>query len=317
MINEVRNTVLAVLNKNNYGYISPSDFNLYAEKAQMELFDEYFSQYNKTVNMENNRLAGTDYADIRKKIEENIEVFSRFDYLVNLSSNKFYLPSITTTGYDYYMVSKVLVYPVELAAGTNTSVASLQLVDSGATFITDGVKVDDIVVNTDTGNVSTVLSVDSQTTLTLTDDIFTATPDNYKIVDALTVNEAEKVNHQYITLLNKSLLTAPSYVFPAYTQENTHLTIYPKGLNYTGRVAAQYFRFPVPPKWTYITLANGQAVFDQSQPDYQDFEIAQEDDYKITMKILQYCGISIREADIVSFGMAQEQHEQPTFSQKE
>lgn len=317
MINEVRNTVLAVLNKNNYGYISPSDFNLYAEKAQMELFDEYFSQYNKTVNMENNRLAGTDYADIRKKIEENIEVFSRFDYLVNLSSNKFYLPSITTTGYDYYMVSKVLVYPVELAAGTNTSVASLQLVDSGATFITDGVKVDDIVVNTDTGNVSTVLSIDSQTTLTLTDDIFTATPDNYKIVDALTVNEAEKVNHQYITLLNKSLLTAPSYVFPAYTQENTHLTIYPKGLNYTGRVAAQYFRFPVPPKWTYITLANGQAVFDQSQPDYQDFEIAQEDDYKITMKILQYCGISIREADIVSFGMAQEQHEQPTFSQKE
>ena len=41
MINEVRQTVLAILNKNNYGYISPGDFNLYAEQAQLDLFDEY------------------------------------------------------------------------------------------------------------------------------------------------------------------------------------------------------------------------------------------------------------------------------------
>lgn len=317
MINEVRNTVLAVLNKNNYGYISPSDFNLFAEKAQMELFDEYFSQYNKTINMENARLAGTDYADIRKKIEENIEVFSRFDYLPNITSNKFYLPSPTTTGYDYYMITKVLVYPVQIATGTSSSVSSFQLVDSNADFVAAGVKVDDIVVNTISGNISTVISVDSSTTLTLSDDIFTLTVQSYRIVDALTVNEAEKVNHQYITLLNKSLLTAPSHIFPAYTQESNYLSIYPKDLNYTGRVAAQYFRFPKPPKWTYITLTNGEPVFDQSQPDYQDFEIAGEDDYKIVVKILQYAGISIREADVVGFATAQEQHEQPTFSQKE
>ena len=35
MINEVRNAVMAVINKNNYGYISPSDFNLFAEKLSM------------------------------------------------------------------------------------------------------------------------------------------------------------------------------------------------------------------------------------------------------------------------------------------
>ena len=49
MINEVRNTVLSVLNKNNYGYISPSDFNLFASNAQMEIWEEYFSSYNKTI----------------------------------------------------------------------------------------------------------------------------------------------------------------------------------------------------------------------------------------------------------------------------
>ena len=58
MINSVRNTVLSVLNKNNYGYISPSDFNLYAKQAQLEVYEEYFSNINKAVNMENARMSG-------------------------------------------------------------------------------------------------------------------------------------------------------------------------------------------------------------------------------------------------------------------
>ena len=40
MINSVRNTVLAIINKNNYGYISPGDFNLFAKQAQLDIFDE-------------------------------------------------------------------------------------------------------------------------------------------------------------------------------------------------------------------------------------------------------------------------------------
>lgn len=73
MINSVRNTVQSVLNKNNYGYISPADFNLYALQAQMELFEEYFSTYNKIINMENSRLSGTDYADVEQPVAELLE----------------------------------------------------------------------------------------------------------------------------------------------------------------------------------------------------------------------------------------------------
>ena len=50
MINEIRNTVLAIANKNNYGYISPQDFNLYCEQAQLDLFEDYFYQYNSWQN---------------------------------------------------------------------------------------------------------------------------------------------------------------------------------------------------------------------------------------------------------------------------
>ena len=50
MINSVRNTVLAIINKNNYGYISPGDFNLFAKQAQLDIFDEYFIRYNQQIN---------------------------------------------------------------------------------------------------------------------------------------------------------------------------------------------------------------------------------------------------------------------------
>ena len=76
MINTVRNTVLSVLNKNNYGYLSPSDFNLFAKQAQLDVFESYFLKYNAQVNSENMRNmnprvgSGTGIADIKKAIEE-------------------------------------------------------------------------------------------------------------------------------------------------------------------------------------------------------------------------------------------------------
>jgi hypothetical protein len=242
MINSVRNTVLSVLNKNNYGYISPSDFNLYAKQAQMEIFEEFFSQYNKIINMENTRTSGTSYADLSKVIQEAIEIFSITSTLTQVSpaTNRYFLPSVSTTGYDYFMINKVLCYDA-----------------SGPQRVFKG--------------------------------------------------EAEKINHSKITMLVNSLLTAPTETYPAYTQEGSIMTLYPSTINLPNEVDAQYFRYPKDPKWTYVTLSNGAPVFDQSQPDYQDFEIPLEDEFKVVMKILQYAGMSIREIAAVQFGATEEQ----------
>jgi hypothetical protein len=250
MINGVRNTVLAVLNKNNYGYISPSDFNLYAKQAQLELFEEYFSNYNKTINMENARMAGTEYADIENNIAEVLESFLRTDNLVQVTpaTNQYYTPSITTTGYNNYMISK-------LTAFDPTGVTRL--------------------------------------------------------------GDAEKVANARIYMLLDSMLTAPTTKYPAYIIEEDKITIYPDTINGVSSLKCSYFRTPKDPKWTYITLVNGEPSFDASQPDYQDFELPAEDEYKLATKILEYCGMSIRETEVAQFGMAQQQHEEPTFSQQQ
>jgi hypothetical protein len=306
MINSVRNTVLSILNKNNYGYISPSDFNLFAKQAQLEIFEEYFSKYNDIVNMQNVRRSGSEYGDELKAIEEAMEVFSRVSHLTRSSSNNYFLPSIVTTGDDYYLLNKVSCYTDKLSTGTNTGISVNFLVDSAANFITDGIEEDDIVANDDTGGVAVVLEVSSATTLLLSDDIFQSTGEEYSIYNESTVSESEKVNHNRIDMLKQSLLTAPSNKYPIYVQNSTTLKVYPKTINSDGQVWSQYFRYPSDPKWTYITLISGEPAFDQTQPDYKDFELPMDDEYKLIAKILQYSGISIREADVYTFAKREE-----------
>ena len=70
----------------------------------------------------------------------------------------------------------------ELDTGTNTSVTADKLVDSGATFETDGVAVDMIVLNTTDSTEAYVTAVDSETELTLSADIFTGTSKDYDVL---------------------------------------------------------------------------------------------------------------------------------------
>ena len=317
MINGVRNSVLSVLNKNNYGYISPSDFNLFAANSQMEIYEEYFSSYNKVINSENARASGVDYADIEQPIAETLEYFLRTDYLWKISGNKFSIPTPTTTGYNTYMLLDVKCKPIKLTTGTNTVVIPYKLLNNTASFTTDGIVPGDVVTNLTTGLVSIVVTVENNSSILLESDIFLAIGNSYAIFSSSTIVQTEKVINSKLGLLINSNLTVPTIEFPVYGLQGEELTFYPTSISNKGQVLATYFRYPKVPKWTYISLANGEPVFDQSQSDYQDFELPPEDEYKLVTKILEYCGMSIRETEVTQFGMAQQQHEQPTFSMQQ
>jgi hypothetical protein len=309
MINSVRNTVLSVLNKNNYGYISPSDFNLFAKQAQLDIFEDYFYQYNYQINKENARASGTGYADIKKGYEEVINIFSKTNFLLHNVNNEFFTPSPSTTNDNYYLLNKVLAYTRLLASGVNTNAVANGLEDNSSDFIAAGVGVGDIVGNVTTQQVAKVVSVVNPTTLQLNVDIFTAFPQNYVIYDDGVVNEAEKVTQSKITMLNNSLLTAPSTMFPAYTQQEPNLSLFPASINTIGAVECQYIRYPNDPKWTYVTLLGGEPSFDQTQSDFQDFELSISDEPTLVLKILQYAGMSIREVGAVQFAQGLESKE--------
>jgi len=173
MINSVRQTVMSVLNKNNYGYISPSDFNLFAKQAQLDLFEDYFYQYNYQINKENKRLSGTQYADITKGLEEVIDTFSETKSLLQYNAaalgdyaNQYYLPSQTTTSDDYYLINKVLVYGNMLIRGVTTGFLSTNsvVIDSSVDFVAAGVEAGDVVSTVTNGVTYTTTIISNPTT---------------------------------------------------------------------------------------------------------------------------------------------------------
>ena len=224
MINSVRNTVLSVANKNNFGYITPDDFNLYAKQAQLDIFENYFYQYNNWIVKQNARASGSGYSDVVKHLEETMDKFS----------------STATLAYD---------------------------IPSGTFEL----------------------------------------PDDYFFLNSIRYNntkEIDRVTQDKLIYLLSSNLTSPSILFPVYSMEGTAIVVYPDTV--TTSVNAQYIRLPKDPKWTYTTIVGGTPLFDQSNADYQDFEIPGFDEVSLVSKILQYAGISIREADVYAFGTSQD-----------
>tara|TARA_R110000782_G_scaffold2961_3_gene10929 strand:+ start:187 stop:1140 length:954 start_codon:yes stop_codon:yes gene_type:complete len=308
-INEVRNTVLAIANKNNYGYISPQDFNLYAKQAQMDMFEDYFYQYNNWINKQNARGSGTGYANITKGLVEVIDSFSTQVFLPQVNSNIFSLPL------DYYLINKLFYYSTPLFTGTTTATSPDQLIDANAVGWTTipasapTPKIGSIIVNTTTFQEAYITGVINATTVTLSANIFLAIGDNYVIYSNTNIKEVERVSQNKIFLLTNSMLTAPTQTYPAYVLDGNNITVYPTTIINPTAIRSQYVRYPNNPRWTWLNLGLGEPQFDPTQPDFQEFELPDSDEPTLIAKICQYVGIEIREAEVYNFGNTEENND--------
>ena len=301
IINTVRATVLSIANKNNFGYITPNDFNLYAKQAQLDIFEDYFYQYNSWIVKQNARVSGSGYADIVKGLVEVLDYFSLTKSLISSNGYDFTLPE------DYYLINKINYYPNLRTSGSVTGGTGSTLIDTNALFITNGVKPTDLLANsTNSGEILNVLAVTNETTLVLSGSINVG--DVFTIVANSSITEVERVSQNKIFYLNATPLTSPSTSFPAYVLGGNNITVYPTEQLVTGTVLSQYIRYPKDPNWTYIDLiSNGQPAFNKTAADYQDFELPISDQTNLINKILQYAGLSIRDKDVVAFGKMEEQ----------
>jgi len=74
-----------------------------------------------------------------------------------------------------------IAYPNVVESGTVTTVTTSKLIDSAGLFITNNIKTGDVVHNDTSSTAATVVSVDSETQLTLNANIFTATSQAYVV----------------------------------------------------------------------------------------------------------------------------------------
>jgi len=71
-VDTVYQRVLAIANKEQRGYITPLEFNLYANQAQMDIFEQYFYDLNQFSRVPGN---DTEYSDMVTILEEKINLF--------------------------------------------------------------------------------------------------------------------------------------------------------------------------------------------------------------------------------------------------
>lgn len=98
-VDTVYQRVLAILNKENRGYMTPQEYNLLANQAQLEVFEQYFydlNQFNRAGEITN------EYANIVNNVKEKINLF-RTTATISKISSVFTLPSsLYRLGTVYY-----------------------------------------------------------------------------------------------------------------------------------------------------------------------------------------------------------------------
>lgn len=88
-IDTVYQRVLSILNKEQRGYVTPQEFNLFANQAQLDIFEQYFYDINQF-----GRVAGnsTEYSDMLTLLNEKINLFEK-TAIMSRPGNYFTLPT--------------------------------------------------------------------------------------------------------------------------------------------------------------------------------------------------------------------------------
>jgi hypothetical protein len=79
-IDTVYQRVLAIANKEQRGYITPQEFNLFANQAQLDIFEQYFYDVNQFSRVHGNETETSDMLDL---INEKLDIFEVKNVTVN------------------------------------------------------------------------------------------------------------------------------------------------------------------------------------------------------------------------------------------
>ena len=93
-IDTVYQKVLALANKEQRGYVTPIEFNLFAEQAQLDIFENYFRDLDQAQMIHG---ASTEYGDLVDTLASKIAPFQQFDVAMSAiaNTNEVTLPTST------------------------------------------------------------------------------------------------------------------------------------------------------------------------------------------------------------------------------
>ena len=289
-VNQVYQTVLLILNKEQRGYLTPDEFNKIAAQVQLEIFESYFEDLNQQLRMPDN---DSEYADRVKNTQEKISLFSESGTCPYVG------PYFSTPTVSGSTVSQTFITTVAQQY-VITSISASQL-DLGQLSVTleDAAGVQQPIAEFTDWNVSgTTISLTSIPTagrnLILTVKEF----DFYKIGTVIHKDETpvQYVQPNELLELNLSTITKPSLSFPVYKYKDRQIFVYPTSI--VSDLSCTYLRKPLNPSWNFTAVAPSfQYVYNAGSS--VNFELHPVEQTELTLRILMYAGVVVKDPTII------------------
>ena len=308
-VDQVYKTVLLIINKEQRGYLTPSEFNKLATQVQLDIVDTNFETINQQSRGPQNE---TEYSNRLKTAQESLDTFKEIGPCTftpaTASTQAFFSTPAASGGASGAQViatqNTILSYPLtsitQAQVETSNVVVTLESpigstgvpyldysITGGALLLTNG-----------------AIPTGSQIRIVLYPENF------YKLGTVLYNGDkaVEPVQRNELALLNLSSITKPSEYYPVYVYNNNKIIIHPQTIS--SNIEATYIRKPNDVIWNFNTSTpvNGYYVWD---PDTSvDFELNKTEQTNVILQILLYAGIVIKDNTIVQAASAEIQKEE-------
>lgn len=224
-IDTVYQRVLGILNKEQRGYVTPQEFDLFANQAQADLFEQYFYDINQFGRIPGN---DTEYSDMLTLLNEKINIFET-------------VAPPTRNAANTHFVQPTNLYRLGSVVFKNTTTNSFGVVS--------------------------------------TEQI-----------------EAERIASNEFLYINSSPLTKPTNTRPVFISNTSGIKVHGDSeIVLPALVDYQYIKRPATVQWGYQIVFN-EALYDASST--INFELHPSEESELVIKILELCGILIKDLNL-------------------
>jgi hypothetical protein len=291
-VDTVYQRVLAIANKEQRGYITPQEFNLFANQAQLDVFEQYFYDINQF-----NRVPGndTEYSNMLDLLNEKISIFQKYQQSVSLDSS-----AIGTLPSDVYRLGTVMytgaTYPIELDEISQSDVLDLE-----KSALTRAKLSRPYYTRQTKTTIKIYPSILSSSTAVVNGTISGATA---LIVDGQSSNRSITVGDTVTgtgvsgTVTVVSLIDQNNLVLSSSQSISNDVS-----LTFTPSVKCNYVDKPTTASFDY-TIVNGEALYNSTNS--VDFELHESEETELVLKILELAGISIEDPQLYQAASQQE-----------
>ena len=280
-INRVYQKVLAIANKEQRGYITPQEFNLFANQAQMDIYEQYFYDINQFSRAPGN---DTEYSNMIDFINEKVAIFQKYQQSVSVNTS-----SIGTLPSDLYRLGTVMytggTYPIELDEVSQNDVLDLEKspltrATLNRPYFTRQTKTTIKVFPSSLASSTALVNGGTSATTALVVDGQSGNRD-IAVGDTVTgTGVSGTVTVSTVTDQNNLVLSSNQSI-----PDNVTLT-------FTPSIKCNYVDKPTTASFDYVVV-NGEPLYNSTNS--VDFELHESEETELVLKILEISGIAIKD----------------------